>query len=71
MQRKTVFVNDMPIGEASTWTEADALLAANGILFTAKPGKAEGPTGFYVSGVTTESRSLRQRAERRDSGSRR
>jgi len=68
MQRKTVFVNDVPIGEASTWKEAEALLSANRILFTSKPGKAEGPTGFYISGVTAEPRSARQRAERRDSG---
>jgi len=70
MQRKTVYVNDLPIGQAATWAEAEALLSANGILFTAKPGKAEGPTGFYISGATTEPRSLQPRTERRDSGGR-
>ena len=69
LQRKTVYVNDLPIGRASTWDEVDALLKANGILFTTKPGKAEGPTGFYVQGATTEHGLLQRRLVRRDANS--
>ena len=68
MQRKTVYVNDLPIGQAATWAEADALLIRNGILFTAKPGKAEGPSGFHINGTTTEPRSLQRRPRERGGG---
>jgi hypothetical protein len=65
MQRKVVYLNDWPIGEASTWAEVNALLADKRILFMAKPGKAEGPGGFYVHGSTLnggqgEKRTLRR-----------
>ena len=51
--KKTVYVNDQPIGEARTWGEVYALIEKHGILFMDKPGAAEGPSGFYVSGAFT------------------
>lgn len=57
MRRKTVYVNDQPIGEASTWTEVYALIRACGIVFLGRPGAAEGPSGFYVSGALGRSTS--------------
>ena len=49
--RKTVHVNDVPIGEASTWSEVRTLLKAKGISFLGRPGTAEGPTGFFLQGT--------------------
>ena len=49
MLKKKVYVNDQLIGEAQTWSEVHALIE-NQVLFTGKPGVAEGPSGFYVSG---------------------
>jgi hypothetical protein len=49
--RKTVHVNDVPIGQASTWSEVRALLRAKGISFLGQPGAAEGPTGFFLQGT--------------------
>ena len=46
--RKTVYLNEIAIGQASTWTEVYALLRAKGVRFIGRPGAAEGPTGFYV-----------------------
>ena len=51
MLRKEVYVNDQLLGEARTWKEVDVLLERKGILFLDKPGAAEGPTGFYLSGA--------------------
>ena len=51
MLTKTVYLNDIPIGQATTWTEAHAVLKAKGVRFIGKPGVAEGPTGFYVHAV--------------------
>ena len=51
LPRKTVHVNDVPIGEASTWSEVRALLRAKGIWFLGQPGAAEGPTGFFLEGT--------------------
>jgi hypothetical protein len=48
---KTVYVNDEPIGRASTWREVYELIAVEGFQFAAKPGAAEGPTGFYLHGA--------------------
>jgi hypothetical protein len=53
LHRKTVHVNDVPVGEASTWDETHALLRARGIRFLGKPGMAEGPTGFFLQGAAT------------------
>ena len=50
MQKKKVYVNDQLIGEARTWGEVHALIEAQCLLFLGKPGAAEGPSGFYVSG---------------------
>jgi len=50
MPKKKVYVNDHLIGEARTWREVYALIKAQGLVFLAKPGAAEGPSGFYVSG---------------------
>jgi hypothetical protein len=49
--RKTVHINDVPIGEASTWSEVRALLRAKGLSFLGQPGAAEGPTGFFLQGT--------------------
>jgi hypothetical protein len=51
MQKKKVYVNDQLIGEARTWGEVDALIRKQGLLFLNKPGAAEGPSGFYISGT--------------------
>jgi hypothetical protein len=48
---KTVYVNDVPIGEASGWAEAEKLLDRLGISFIGKPGAAEGATGFFIYGT--------------------
>ncbi len=56
VRRKTVYVNDQLIGEASTWAEVYALIRARGIVFLARPGAAEGPSGFYISGALGRSK---------------
>jgi len=48
---KKVYVNDVMIGEASSWTEVQKLLKAKRVVFAGKPGMAEGPTGFYINGA--------------------
>jgi len=48
LRAKTVYLNDTPIGHASTWTEVYALLQEKRIHFIGKPGVAEGPTAFYL-----------------------
>jgi len=48
---KTVYVNDVPIGSASTWTEARKLVDKTGIRFVGKPSAAEGLTGFFIYGT--------------------
>src|SRR5260370_36092803 len=48
---KKVYVNDMLIGEASTWAEVYRLLGGEGVSFMGKPGAGEGPTAFYLSGA--------------------
>jgi len=45
---KTVYLNDIVIGQASSWTDVYALLKAKGVRFIGEPGAAEGPTGFYI-----------------------
>jgi hypothetical protein len=56
---KKVYVNDVLIGQASTWAEVYQLLGVEGVRFMGKPGAAEGPSAFYVSGA------LAQRLEHR------
>ncbi len=56
MEIKTVFVNDVPVGQASTWRDVETLLAKVGISFIGKPGAAEGPTGFFLYGSCAASR---------------
>ena len=51
MLNKKVYVNDQLIGEARTWSEVHALIRTQGLLFLNKPGAAEGPSGFYISGT--------------------
>ncbi len=55
MRRKAVYVNDRLIGEAWTWAEVYALIRAGGIVFLDRPGAAEGPSGFYISGTLKRS----------------
>jgi len=62
---KTVYVNDEPVGEASTWADVNALLVARKILFIARPGRSEGPGGFYVEGSTLAAGAAGQRATER------
>jgi hypothetical protein len=64
MLKKKVFVNDQLIGEARTWGEVYALIKQRGILFVNKPGAAEGPSGFYISGAFTRHPSI-EAAQRR------
>ena len=61
---KKVYVNDMLIGEASTWAEVYRLLGVQGVHFMGKPGAAEGPSAFYLSGAVA--RHLEQRARSAD-----
>ncbi len=49
---KKVYVNDVLIGQASTWAEVHRLLGVQGVHFMGKPGAAEGPSAFYLSGTT-------------------
>ena len=51
---KTVYVNDVPIGSASTWSEAKSLVVKSGISFVGKPSTAEGLTGFFIYGTRSE-----------------
>lgn len=67
-QRKTVYVNHRPIGEAFCWADVNAMLATKRILFTAKPTKSEGPRGFYIDGMTAEDEARIRHANRRDIG---
>ena len=53
MRAKKVYLNDILVGEATSWTEVRELLKAMGVVFVGNPGMAEGPTGFYVSGTVT------------------
>jgi hypothetical protein len=53
MPVKKVYVNDVLIGQASTWAEVYRLLGVQGVHFMGKPGAAEGPSAFYLSGVVT------------------
>jgi hypothetical protein len=64
MIRKNVYLNDQLIGQARTWVEVYALIKQRGILFVNKPGAAEGPSGFYVSGSFTR-RSAIEAAEQK------
>ncbi len=54
MPLKKVYVNDVLIGQASTWAEVHRLLGAKGVHFMGKPGAAEGPTAFYLSGAVVQ-----------------
>lgn len=51
MPVKKVYVNDILIGQASTWAEVYRLLGTQGVHFMGKPGAAEGPSAFYLSGA--------------------
>jgi hypothetical protein len=51
MRVKKVYVNDVLIGEASTWTEVYKLLKTKNVQFIGKPGAAEGPSAFFLSGA--------------------
>jgi hypothetical protein len=59
---KKVYVNDVLIGEASTWAEVYRLLGVEGVHFMGKPGAAEGPTAFYLSGAIARRLEHRVRA---------
>lgn len=52
MRRKTVYVNDVPIGSASGWHEVAALLTEllrrTITMRDAQNHGSEGPDGFYV-----------------------
>jgi len=48
---KTVYVNDVRIGSASTWSEAKSLVTKSGISFVRKPSTAEGLTAFFIYGT--------------------
>src|SRR5204862_476878 len=62
-------------GQASTWAEVYRLLGVQGVHFMGKPGAAEGPSAFYLSGavarrVEDSVRSVDETAESRASGRR-
>jgi hypothetical protein len=50
MRLKPVYVNDVAIGKAGSWAQANALLAIKGIHFAETPKRTEGPSGFYLHG---------------------
>ena len=50
LRAKKVYLNDVWIGEASTWAEVCGLLKERRVAFAGKPGMAEGPNGFYING---------------------
>ena len=52
------------VGEAATWAEVYRLLGLRGVHFMGKPGAAEGPSAFYLSGSV--SRSLEKRLRSAD-----
>jgi hypothetical protein len=54
MPVKKVYVNDVLIGEASTWTDVFRLLRAKNVRFMGKPGAAEGPSAFFVNGAVAK-----------------
>jgi hypothetical protein len=54
MQRKNVYIDDCLIGEAATWGEVHTLMKSRGIFFINRPSGAEGPSGFYVTGLPVE-----------------
>ena len=56
VQTKTVYVDDVAIGEASNWEEVEVLLGDVGIAFIDRPGAAEGPTGFFIYGASVIAR---------------
>jgi hypothetical protein len=56
---KKVYVNDVQVGEASTWAEVYRLLGVQGVHFMGKPGAAEGPSAFYLSGSVSRSQERR------------
>ncbi len=62
MQIKKVYVNDVLIGEAATWAEVHRLLGIQGVHFMGKPGAAEGPSAFYLSGTVSRSQEKRIRS---------
>lgn len=55
MQVKKVYVNDVLVGQACTWAEVHRLLGLQGVHFMGKPGAAEGPSAFYLSGTVSRS----------------
>ncbi|MGO8920419.1 MAG: hypothetical protein ACLQJR_31370 [Stellaceae bacterium] len=52
MRRKTLYLNDLPVGEAATWHEVAALLTKllrrTIMMRDALNCGSEGPDGFYV-----------------------
>ena len=56
---KKVYVNDALVGEAATWAEVYRLLGLKGVHFMGKPGAAEGPSAFYLSGNVSRSQEKR------------
>lgn len=48
LRAKIVYLNDVPIGHASSWAEVYALVQGKCVHFMGKPGAAEGPTAFYL-----------------------
>ena len=51
MPPKTVYLNDIPVGEASTWKEAFALLKTKGVRFIGMPGLAQHSHGLARGGT--------------------
>jgi hypothetical protein len=49
LQRKSVYVNDRLVGEASSWAEVHTLIRTRGLAFISEPAAAEGPLAFYIS----------------------
>lgn len=50
MRLKVVYVNEVAVGKAGSWAQANALLAIKGIHFAQTPKRTEGPSGFYLQG---------------------
>ena len=48
LPRKSVYVNDRLIGEASSWAEVHKLFRIRGLSFLSMPDAAEGPLAFFI-----------------------
>jgi len=68
MRLKVVYVNDVAVGKAGSWAQANALLAIKGIHFAETPKRTEGPAGFYLHGPLLDSNGEKKDEKKTDQG---